>query len=133
MNFELIIQPELLERLILNGIRINGTCTEALWAAVNAAEAAQDLGEGIEPDADEGTSGEVVRPPYAIVRTWEIGDSPYEITNRLRRENRKIFGRRARFTIYPDGLVKSPNGIAGNFVLEVRYPKNSLFQPPQET
>lgn len=125
MHFELMIGPELLDQITRHGIRVNAVAIDALWTAVTAAEAAQELGEGIEPDADEEAAQAAADEPYATVKDWYTGSSYYELMNEIRRRNRKAFGRRAKLTIYSDGnlLTKVDGTIAGAFIVEVRRSK----------
>lgn len=130
MQFEITFEDDLLHKVTAHGLRVHSIVEDALRTAVDAAEAAQELGEGVEPIEAEKTAQEAAEPPYATARSWYTGDSLYQIMNEIRRTNRRVFGRRARLTIYPDGQISANSReISGSFIVEVRYPKNSLFQP----
>ena len=119
--FEIGVGEELLARIIKHGIRVNAVATEALWIAVDAAEGAQALGEGVEPAEDEEAAQMAANAPYAVTRTWYTAPSYYELMNEIRRINRRAFGRRARLTIIQDGnIVVGRDGVGGNFIVEVR-------------
>jgi hypothetical protein len=122
---ELRIEEELFEKLTDLDVKIDPVVIKALWDAVEAAEAARNLGEGVEPAEDEEAAQAAVGEPYATARGWYTAPSYHELMNEIRRTNRKFFGRRARFTIKPDGnLVTRPDGsVSGMFVIEVRRAK----------
>ncbi len=127
MQFELMIGPELLDQITRHGIRVNAVAIDALWTAVNAAEAAQELGEGVEPVGDEETAQAAADAPYATLRGRYSGNSYHDLMNQIRRANRKTFGRRARLTIKPDGqlTIDTSGAVHGLFIIEVRRAKRT--------
>lgn len=130
MQFEITIEDDLLHKVTNLGLPVHTIIANALWIAVDAAETAQELTESVEPAADEEAPQEPSDKPYTTSRSLYSGASLYDIVNTVRRENRKIFGRRAHLTVYPDGRVlpNASGGVTVAFIVEVRYPKNSLFQ-----